>query len=98
MLHDELWAQIWATAAKREPTCNCAAWLDYTPHRRWQGHPSEGHDRRCERTAGLGEFLCIACVERTLGREITLDDLLPCLGTAATFLMVSRLRGPEVAP
>ena len=36
------------------------------------------------------QFLCIACLERHLGREITVSDLKPCSANAATILLVER--------
>jgi hypothetical protein len=36
------------------------------------------------------ELLCIACFEKRLGRELTLDDLHPCPATEPIFLFVER--------
>lgn len=33
------------------------------------------------------DLLCITCAELRLGRRITLDDLLPCVGNSFTFYL-----------
>lgn len=41
-------------------------------------------------TALTNQMLCMECAERALGRQLTLDDLLPCMGNYPHYVMQVR--------
>lgn len=48
--------------------------------------------------AGPRDLLCIYCTERLLGRRLTVDDLLECVGNAFTFYLEDVRNGVDKAP
>lgn len=79
MLNTETWDATFAAAPKAPATCMC--------HEGVRGR----HHTRC----GLGDrphkLLCLDCAEKALGREITVEDLSPCIANYATYVLVSRV-------
>lgn len=78
-LQDDLWRRVWATFVE------CAIVVDW-PTR------SGDLERIIEHrgTSLTNQMLCLECAERVLGRELTLDDLLPCVGNYAHYVMQRR--------
>ena len=87
MLEDALWAQI---APGIGPDCVCGHRL--AEHTRGPGACACG-DSAClclRARPGSRDVLCLECAELRLGRVIKVDDLSPCIGNYATYVMLSR--------
>lgn len=89
MLVDEVWTALWRDGeGTREAECNCPtdSLVRVRPHD-WS------HVGTCEIRRGVRPLLCMECAEQRMGRQITVDDLAPCVGNYPTFVMLSRSRG-----
>lgn len=99
MLRDLVWTVAWNAFCESEPhlmpsrqlTCSrpllCAQLVD------------SRHAAQCEMTTGrLRQLLCLECAERALGRQLTLDDLEPCVGNYAHYVMQGRATAAETQP
>lgn len=86
MLQDELWATIKPDISNAPCLC---------------GREMEAHWEEETRVRNLfddckyyrpskKDLLCFECTEKRMGREITVDDLLPCGGNYATYVMMTR--------
>lgn len=79
MLTEEVWGPI---SPRLNDLCNsCGNYHDReNPARhQWSGRNSSR------------DLLCLECAEKRLGRQLTLDDLFPCLGNYAQFTMQTRV-------
>jgi hypothetical protein len=79
----------------KNPTCPQlldVLWTSISPRHndicRTCGRPGNDHEVRHIFTPA--DFLCLECAEKRLGRQLTLDDLQPCIGNYAHFVMQSR--------
>ena len=88
MLHDHVWAVAWENSRavavhQLECTCPRDALVRARPDD-WS------HARDCDLRKGSRQLLCFECAEQFLGRCIELDDLAPCVGNYALFVMTER--------
>lgn len=86
-LHDDLWQKVspHANITNECATCGCSK------------HYHNGWHMLCNSCHGCSKYvvrdadlLCLECVERRLGRELTVDDLSPCIENYSTYVMLHR--------
>lgn len=86
MLSDDVWFAAWEASkqlGRREVRCTCRL------------KPSDpirngDHSVLCETRKGHKQLLCLECAERALGRQLALEDLMPCVGNYAHHVMQTR--------
>lgn len=98
-LYDELWMKVWVKFLTMHEAGHMQMRMLRCSDRRCDELHESRHTGRCEMTTQRPrQLLCLECAEKVLSRELSLDDLYPCMGNYAHYVMQQRVSDRAGAP